>query len=146
MDCMICGKEATHFLGNEVQILFAYCKDHYPQHLKLDEPKAKSSVDCRVIQQIFEHKGDIKMLVEKKETLVELVNKAMPYSNQIGQWDFSENDAVRFVWRGNKFRVSQNLGVETVGNGVLIGSDISILLEKLIKLAWYDYDKLKFAV
>ena len=86
------------------------------------------------------------MLVEKKETLVELVNKAMPYSNQIEQWDFSEDSAVRFIWRGNKFRVCQNLGVETVGNGVLIGSDISILLEKLIKLAWYDYDKQKFAV
>lgn len=86
------------------------------------------------------------MLVEKKESLVEIITKAMPYSNQIEQWDFSEDCAVRFFWRGNKFRVSNNLGVETVGNGVLIGSDISILLEKLIKLAWFDYDKQKFVV
>ena len=84
------------------------------------------------------------MLVEKKEQLVEIIYSSLPYSNEIENLDLSESDAVRFKWRGNKFRVSQSLMVEEVGNGVLIGSDISILLEKLIKLTWYDYDKKKF--
>lgn len=84
------------------------------------------------------------MLIEKKEHLIEIINKALPYANQIEKWDLTEERAIRFSWRGNKFRVSFNLGVEEVGNGVLIGSDICILLEKLIKLAWYDFDKKKF--
>ena len=84
------------------------------------------------------------MLVEKKEQLVEIIYSSLPYSNQIENLDLSESDAVRFKWRGNKFRISQSLMVEEVGNRVLIGSDISILLEKLIKLTWFDYDKKKF--
>jgi len=85
------------------------------------------------------------MLVEKKESLVEIITGALPYPEQIGKWDWtSETDAVRFTWRGNKFRVGMShLSVEEVGNGVLIGSDISILLEKLIKLSWFEYDRHK---
>lgn len=86
------------------------------------------------------------MLVEKKESLVEIIYRALPYSNQIESLDLSEDGAIRFRWRGNKFRISQHsLLVEEIGDGVLMGSDISILLEKLIILAWYDFDKNKFA-
>ena len=68
------------------------------------------------------------------EDLIELAVKALPYPDQIRDWDLStEDSAVRFTWRDTRFRVSTNLFVEEVTPPVLRGSNISIILEALLK-------------
>lgn len=70
-----------------------------------------------------------------KEELFMAINKCLPYPAQISELDFStEKDAIRLTWRKtNKFRISTNGHVEEVSDGVLIGSDISIMFRELIK-------------
>lgn len=74
-------------------------------------------------------------MFKTKEELLTAVLKSLPYSDQITDLDFStEETAIRLIWRkSNKFRIDINGGVEEVGNGVLIGSDISILFRELLK-------------
>ena len=65
---------------------------------------------------------------------IEILNNAIPYPNQIKDYDINNKDQIRFTWRGTRFKVDfQNASVDEVGNGVLIGSDLSILIEALIK-------------
>jgi hypothetical protein len=68
----------------------------------------------------------------KPTQLLELIIRALPYPSQIRELEIEEN-AVRFVWRSQRFRVSTSMRAETVGNGVLIGDDASILLSSLIE-------------
>lgn len=74
-----------------------------------------------------------------KDQLLELILRGLPYSNQIKNIDTqSESQAVRFDWRGARYRVytvgEYGLDVEEVGNGVLIGSDKAILMAGLLKI------------
>ncbi len=74
-------------------------------------------------------------MVKTKDQLIELINYSLPYSNQITQWDVSsENDAVRFSWRGNRFRVAIGIDVDEVRRGCLAGSDIAIVIRQLLKV------------
>lgn len=69
----------------------------------------------------------------KNTDILEAVIQKLPYPQQIKEIDVtSEERAIRFRWRGFHFRVSAAMSVETVGNGVLIGSDESILLQKIL--------------
>ena len=70
-----------------------------------------------------------------KEELFICINKCLPYPDQISDLDFStEKDAVILTWRKtNKFRITTNGHVEEVVDGVLIGSNISIMFRELIK-------------
>ena len=63
------------------------------------------------------------------------VCQAIPYPGQIRDMETEGDSAIRFKWRSQHFRVSKNLSVETVGDGVLIGDDASILLRALLKTA-----------
>ena len=47
-------------------------------------------------------------------------------------FDLSEADAIRFSWRGTRFRVTTDNIVEEVGENVLIGSNEALLLEALL--------------
>jgi hypothetical protein len=67
--------------------------------------------------------------------LIELVLNALPYSNQINDIDMTEDSAVRFTWRRNRFRISSTLHVEEVDGGLLAGSNIAIMFEALLKRA-----------
>ena len=64
--------------------------------------------------------------------MLERTIQRIPYPSQISQLEF-ERAAIRFTWRGHRFRVSESMIVETVGNGVLIGDNASILLQELLK-------------
>jgi len=65
--------------------------------------------------------------------LLELVIASLPYPDQITNIDFTSSDiAIRFSWRGDKFRVSNNKMVEQVERGCLAGSNLAIVLEHLI--------------
>ena len=67
------------------------------------------------------------------EKLISAIMTAVPYSKQITDWDTSGVNSVRFTWRGDRFRVDSQGGVEQVFDGLLGANNISILLEKLIK-------------
>lgn len=74
-----------------------------------------------------------------KDQLLELVLRGLPYSNQIKNIDTqSESQAIRFDWRGTRYRIytigEYGLDVEEVGNGVLIGSDQAILMRSLLEV------------
>ena len=69
-----------------------------------------------------------------KDNLTELIFRAMPYAEQIREWDTIKGEqSIRFSWRGQRFRVTTSLGCETVRSPFLEGSDISILLEALLE-------------
>ena len=68
----------------------------------------------------------------KTTKLLELIIRSLPYPDQIRDIQMEDN-AVRFVWRSQKFRVSTSLHAETIGCGVLIWDDTSILLEAMLR-------------
>lgn len=73
--------------------------------------------------------------MKTKEQIVELVIKAMPYPEQITSWSFTEsNDSVLFTWRGQRFKVNNNLFVVEIEKDCGVGSNTAILLERLIKM------------
>ena len=69
----------------------------------------------------------------RKVEILERVLRVMPYPNQIHDIE-TEDDAIRFRWRSQHFQITTSLCVDTVGDGVLIGDDASILLAALIRL------------
>jgi len=62
----------------------------------------------------------------------EVILKALPYPQQISKIQ-EDGSSIQFTWRGITFRVSESLMVEEVGDGVLIGSNSSIILSALLK-------------
>ena len=77
------------------------------------------------------------MTTESIEALLEVLLKAIPHPHLIERIEM-EPAAIRFTWRGKRYRVETNLSVVEVGSGVLIGSDVSILLERVLRLASYS--------
>lgn len=78
-----------------------------------------------------------------KDKAVELLYKAIPYSNHITKLDtISEDKAILFTWRGDRFRfLIDYMSIEEVGNGVLMGSNISILMGAILKSAYVNEPK-----
>jgi len=74
--------------------------------------------------------------VEKKltnEEVLALVLRAIPYPDQVTEVDTRKKGQVRFDWRGTRYRVSENLNVESVHDGMLRGCDTSLLLGVLFE-------------
>lgn len=74
-----------------------------------------------------------------KGEIVTAIMQSMPYANQITDLDFeSENDGVLFTWRKSKrFKISTTECMTwEVGDGVLSGGDMCILIEKIVKDQW----------
>ena len=71
-----------------------------------------------------------------KEELVQVIYSTMPYPSQIRDLDFTtEDNAVRFSWRCDRFRVvilNTTISVEQVEGNVLVGSNITIILNELL--------------
>jgi hypothetical protein len=69
-----------------------------------------------------------------KDRVISLIIAALPYSSHLKHFDTSENGAVRFQWRSDRFRVSvPGLLVEETDGHLLKGSNLAILVEHLIK-------------
>jgi hypothetical protein len=66
--------------------------------------------------------------------LIELIIRAMPYPNQIQDIEIA-TDYVEFTWRGVRYRATESLSIDEVGNGVLVGTDRAILIRKLLEQA-----------
>lgn len=73
----------------------------------------------------------------KTPQLIELIIRALPYASQIRELEIDES-GVRFAWRSQRFRVDNTMNVDTIGDGVLIGDDASILLGELIKKEYFN--------
>lgn len=68
-----------------------------------------------------------------KEKLIETIVGGLPYPHQMRDIDISsETEAVRFNWRGVRYRVGFSLHVEEVGDGILRGSDCAILMQAVL--------------
>lgn len=77
-------------------------------------------------------------MFKTKEEIVETIYAALPYAHQIRELDLSLPDQVRFNWRGTRFVVNINGSVEESENHCLIGSDLAIMLEQLIKKTYFS--------
>jgi hypothetical protein len=59
----------------------------------------------------------------------------VPYAHLIGHVDLhNDPTVVRFSWRGARYRVDERLHVEQMENGCLVGSDLAILMERVLRL------------
>lgn len=70
-----------------------------------------------------------------KSKAIEAVYLKMPFVSPITDLDITtEPSAIRFTWRSTRFRVSGDhpYRVDQVGDGVLIGSDMAILIRELL--------------
>ena len=68
------------------------------------------------------------------EKLLELIYSSLPYPEQVKDWDLtSDSEALRFTWRDTRFRVTKALFIEEVKEHFLYGTDLCILLQKLLK-------------
>jgi hypothetical protein len=66
--------------------------------------------------------------------ILEVVLRAIPFPNQVRDLDLArEPDALRFTWRGTRFRVSDTLHVEESDGRFLSGSDLATLLGALLR-------------
>lgn len=66
--------------------------------------------------------------------IIELLIRAIPYPDQIREIEVATN-FVEFTWRSARYRVTETLGVDEVGDGVLVGSDRAILMRTCIVFA-----------
>lgn len=66
-------------------------------------------------------------------TLIELLIAALPYPEQIKNIDLEQKTQVRFDWRGNRYRVTTDLGVDEVHGRTLHGTDGAMLMRELLR-------------
>jgi hypothetical protein len=72
-----------------------------------------------------------------KEELLTALLQAIPYPDQMKNFDFSESNAIRFDWRDDRFRLNVSGNVERVKGMFLEGSNDAILLGALAKKQLY---------
>jgi hypothetical protein len=69
------------------------------------------------------------------EKILETVLKAVPHPHLIENIELQPDAIVlRFTWRGTRYRVDELFRCEEIGEGVLIGSDLAILMERTLQL------------
>jgi hypothetical protein len=67
--------------------------------------------------------------------VLETVLKAVPHPHLIENIELQPDaNVLRFTWRGTRFRVDELFRCDEVGDGVLIGSDQAILMERTLQL------------
>lgn len=69
-----------------------------------------------------------------KDKVVELIYAAMPYSDQITDLDTTEENHVRFNWRGVRFEVTCDLHVHTIEGIMAVSGNLAILLQCLLRI------------
>ena len=74
------------------------------------------------------------MLIPSKEKGIELLMVSIPYPHQIENIDLSYDDVIYYDWRGHRYRLGLEFcSVELSKGSVLIGDDLSILMERCLK-------------
>lgn len=79
-------------------------------------------------------------MFKTKEEALEVLIKSIPYSDQLSDLDLSRDNEIMFNWRINtRFVLNLESGyVQEVGDGILIGSDIAILISHIIKIYYIN--------
>ena len=72
------------------------------------------------------------------DRIIEILISAMPYPEQMINFDTSKPNYVYFTWRGNEFRVDGNLHVNELDGTMLCGSDLSMILQALLEKTEYE--------
>ena len=84
----------------------------------------------------------MKHIEVSKDYLTELIFRAMPYAEQIKEWNTTEEKAVYFTWRDQEFKVTTTLNCAVMGSPldevdprwITEGTDdTTIILEALLK-------------
>lgn len=76
------------------------------------------------------------------DVLTELIIKAMPYSEQIKEFESTKESTIYFTWRDDKFKISGitgSISVCTIHGECGHGDNISIILEALLKKQYIAY-------
>ena len=68
----------------------------------------------------------------KKQLILHCL-QIIPYPSQIRNLDIHEDKAIRFTWRGERFRITTSLNCESVADGMRIGTNSTILLRRLLQ-------------
>jgi len=74
------------------------------------------------------------MKIETQGQGIELLNRALPYSNQMKDIDLKHPNAIYFTWRSGRWKLDLSCGqVDRVDGGCLIGDDTAMLMSELVK-------------
>ena len=66
--------------------------------------------------------------------ILELLMKAMPLPEKIGNIELNRTNCIRFNWMGTVYQISCDLDVSEVEGHILKGSNATMFLSKLLKL------------
>lgn len=74
------------------------------------------------------------MKIESKAKGIELLNKAIPYPDQMKNFDLDKDGVIYFDWRSSRYRLELDYCyVMKVEGHTLAGDDASILMAQCIK-------------
>ena len=74
------------------------------------------------------------MLIKTKGKAIELLNRALPYPQQIKNIDLDKESVIYFSWRDGQYKLSLEFcTIEEVDGPFLRVSDSAILMTRLIK-------------
>ncbi|MEN6623635.1 MAG: hypothetical protein ABFD50_19075 [Smithella sp.] len=74
------------------------------------------------------------MNITSKGMAIELLNRALPYPEQMKDIDLNQKDAVYFTWRGERFKLEFYACAVWKSSGCIIeGTPATLLMERLIK-------------
>ena len=68
-----------------------------------------------------------------KAKLLEIINQAMPYSDQITDWELDIEDKLCFTWRRHTFSVSLDFETYEIEGDFAVGNDRALLVKSLLK-------------
>jgi hypothetical protein len=74
------------------------------------------------------------MLIPSKGKAIELLNRSLPYPDQMKDFDLEKDGAIYFTWRQVRYKLDLNYcRVEESEGSFLTGTDASILMGHLLK-------------
>ncbi len=75
------------------------------------------------------------MLIKTKGKGVELLNKSLPYPEQMKDIDLDKEDVIYFTWRSLRYKLDLcYCRVDVVDGCLLKGEDIAILMTQCLKV------------
>ena len=74
------------------------------------------------------------MLITTKGKGIELLNRALPYPEQMKNIDLDKENAIYFDWRSDRYKLDlQFCRIDRSNGGILEGNDSTILMTQLLK-------------
>jgi hypothetical protein len=74
------------------------------------------------------------MIIETKGKGIELLNRALPYPEQMKNIDLDKEDAIYFTWRSSRYKLDLcYCRIDMVNGCLLEGNDASILMTQVLK-------------